>query len=141
MDRPLSILLVDDSAMDALLTEKLIARDRPDDVDIRITRARTLREARAALCVAIPDCIVQDWNLPDSRGDRDSLLITEARGAPVVVLSGSSDPEIEKRAITSGASAFVLKKTLNESDNLFALLHRLSAERCASGNPIKEETR
>lgn len=126
MDRVLSLLLVDDSAPDAFLTVKLLERDKPDGVALKVRRARGLAAAAAALAAERFDCVLLDWNLPDGRGRGNiARLRAVAPQAPIVVLSGFASAAAQREALDEGAQAFVLKQALGDADNLYARVAQL----------------
>ncbi len=98
----LRVLLVEDEPGDAFLATERLA-DSPG-ADFEIHHAPTLRQALAILEVGGIDAVICDLNLPDSRGlDTVTSLRAVAGPAPVLVLSGSVDEDLERRAMEAGA--------------------------------------
>jgi len=119
----LRILLVDDSAADLLITGKLIERQRPPDVTVRITEAGRLDAACEALRLERYDCVLLDLHLPDGRGvDNVGALRRIVGNVPIVVLSGSNDPSQAERTRSAGADAYVSKRPLRSADNIFQVI-------------------
>ena len=56
-----------------------------------------------------PDLILLDLMLPNVDGIEAASLIREESDAPIVVLTGSNDPEILERAEAAGTTGLVLK--------------------------------
>jgi DNA-binding NarL/FixJ family response regulator len=106
-DQPLRVMLVEDHEHVLWGLKKLIAGEWPRLVVSG--SARTVDEARAALRENTHDVVVLDVLL----GCDDALeqLPGEiaAAGAALVVLTGSSDPALHRRAAECGALAVVAK--------------------------------
>jgi two-component system, cell cycle response regulator len=106
----LSILLVEDDPIFARLVRAAL-EPSPAGSEWRLSFATTLAEACAT--TETPDLILLDLTLPDARG-LDTLVRVRERFAfvPVILLTGLEDPEIEERALTSGAQDFLGKDEL-----------------------------
>jgi CheY-like chemotaxis protein len=76
-----------------------------------------------------PDLILLDLTLPRMNGIDAASLIREQSDAPILVLTGSNDPELLERATAAGTSGLVLKP-FSEHGLLSAVRSRL-AERDA----------
>ena len=75
-----------------------------------------------------PDVIVVDLNLPNVTGLEACRQITQANPeAKVVVFSAVNDPDVTRRALKVGASAFVFKGA--GGDDLLSTVKRLSDHR------------
>lgn len=119
----LSILLVEDSAADALITTKIIERFRPDHTNVRITHITRLRDAQEALQGKAFDCVLMDLHLPDGRGSSNITTIRRhAPDLPVVVLSGSFEGDMEPDALARGAAACFVKRPVSMAENLYAAI-------------------
>lgn len=120
------VLLVEDHQHVLWGLEKLIEGEWPRMV-VSAT-ASTVEAAAEALRRGESDVVVLDVFL----GERNSLgeiaALSLARGAKIVVLTGSRDPEIRRRAIHAGVSAVVLKEQPAE-----VLLHEI--ERACARQP------
>jgi DNA-binding NarL/FixJ family response regulator len=74
-----------------------------------------------------PDAIVIDLNLPNVNGLEACRQITQANPeAKVILFSAMNDPDIKKRALEVGASAFVSK--LAGDGDLLSTIKRLCAQ-------------
>lgn len=106
----LSILLVEDDPLFARLVRAAL-EPSPAGVEWRLSHATTLSEACAT--TETPDLIILDLTLPDARG-LDTLVRVRERFpvVPVILLTGLEDPEIEERALSSGAQDFLGKDEL-----------------------------
>jgi CheY-like chemotaxis protein len=102
---PARILMLEDNAMDVLLTVELLP-------EYEFVVVETLAGAMEALNGSQAfDCIVADMSVPDADG---AAIITALRAmasdsAPVLAHSGSSDPELEAAVLAAGAYAMVRK--------------------------------
>lgn len=72
-----------------------------------------------------PDLILLDLTLPRVGGIEAAALIREQSDAPIVVLTGSSDPEVLERAEAAGTSG-VVRKPFSEHGLLSAVRSRLA---------------
>ena len=131
-DRPIKVLLVEDSADDAdLLVEALAevssARFRVDQVERFDTMLEYLDNEQF-------DIVLLDLSLPDSQGIETFVRIRgQAPGVPVVVLTGLDDETVAVRALHEGAQDYLVKGKL-DSDVLVRSIryalerHRLQVE-------------
>jgi two-component system response regulator len=107
------ILLVEDCDSDALLIEQAF---RKAGVANRLLRARSASAARSLLCpdwpARRPVFVLLDLKLPDLSG-YELLKWMRAEetlaGVPVVVVTGSENPEEEARSERAGADGFYRK--------------------------------
>ena len=117
MDRPMHVLLVEDSADDAAAVRRLADALRPP---VMLTVARDGREAAACLsngerratAPALPEVILLDLQLPGTPGIELLRWIKgdpALRQVPVVVLSGSDLDEDVREAQTLGAHSYIVK--------------------------------
>jgi len=106
--RPIEILLVEDSPSDAqLLSESL--RDYPLQT-FALERAERLDEALALLARKPFDVVLLDLNLPDSSGLETCERMARAAGqAPVIVLTGADDEKIAAEALRVGVQDYLVK--------------------------------
>ncbi|MFI2752666.1 PP2C family protein-serine/threonine phosphatase [Cellulomonas sp. P22] len=109
LDRTMRVLLVEDDDGDALLVEESLL---DAGLDVRIVRARTIREALEHLDV---DCVLLDLGLPDAMG-LDALDRLLAAGAPaVVVLTGLAGSDLGLEAVSCGAQDYLVKGEVDGS--------------------------
>lgn len=107
VESPITLLLIEDDAGDALLVEEMIVESA---VDFRLTWARSLTEARAQLTDAPPDCIVLDLNLPDAHGLEGLAAVQRlARAIPIVVMTGLAEEHTGLAAVSGGAQDYLVK--------------------------------
>lgn len=104
---PLRILLVEDSAADALLLRAHAAESRPGN---EIAHVRTLLSAEMALSSQAYDCVLLDLHLPDAIEISGlSRLVSRWPHMPVLALTGQYDGNLGTAAIRTGAQDFLIK--------------------------------
>lgn len=108
-DEPLTLLIVDDDAVDvALLRDQLstVRRSPP----FRVEAVGRLVDALRRVKSRDVDVVLLDLGLPDSSGlDGVERLCSQAPEVPVVVLTGVQDEDTGLRAVQRGAQDFLLK--------------------------------
>lgn len=102
------ILLVEDNPADALLLKHTLAETGAGPCEVAF--AESLGEAVRSLETGLPDVILLDLSLPDSRG----LATVERTNAaapsvPIVVLTGLDDEAIALEAVRRGAQDYLVK--------------------------------
>lgn len=103
---PISVLVVDDSAM----ARKMLIKSLPPDWDIEIRQACNGEEALAAYREGRADVIFLDLNMPgiDGYGVLETLQ-AEDLNCFVIVVSADVQPQARERVMKLGAIAFVQK--------------------------------
>ena len=95
MPQSLSVLHIEDDFADAMLLQHALCDAGGYDMELQVVR--TLRDARFKLSRNTYDLIIADLRLPDSTQPSQtvSLLERQAKGTPILVLSGSAgvDPQ------------------------------------------------
>jgi signal transduction histidine kinase len=106
-DRPLRVLLVEDSLDDAELLERYLGRHGPS-ADVR--RVETLAAFREALDAGSWDVILADYNLGAFTAvDALDVLKSSGHDVPFIIVSGSIGEEGAVGAMRAGAHDFFLK--------------------------------
>lgn len=99
----MNVLFVEDS----LLCQELVKRTTEKEFPfVRLTCVGTLTEARKL--VEDADVVVLDLGLPDAEHDEVYGWITECN-KPVVIYTGSTEPEVAFQAVNAGALNIVCK--------------------------------
>ncbi len=102
------ILVVDDSAVDRHLTEKLLAKD-----GLAVLSAANGREALEILGRESVDCVLTDMQMPELDGLQ---LVQEVRArfpaVPVILMTAHGSEEIAVEALQKGAASYVPKRNL-----------------------------
>lgn len=108
----MKVLLIEDSASDAVLIKTHLERAR--SLALRIEHAWRLEDGLAALTRERWDAVLLDLGLPDSNGI-DSLRIIQAAGQnpPVIVLTGNINEEMGLDAVKHGAQDYLNKNQMN----------------------------
>ncbi len=120
----LELLLIEDDPGDAYLFEELLSEEL---ADVRITKARTLREAQESMDPGIR-CVVVDLSLPDAEGlDLLRSVLVMAPRAAVLVLTGRGDAGAGVAAVAAGAEDYLVKQEVDGP--LLARAIRYSLER------------
>jgi len=105
---PLRLLLVEDNPADArLLTEYLCG---PHPEEFHCTHVAMLAEALRYIRADHFDLVLLDLSLPDSQGlDTVRSVAHQARGTPIVVLTGADDEMLGVAAVRNGAQDYLVK--------------------------------
>jgi DNA-binding NarL/FixJ family response regulator len=108
-DRRVRVLIADDHR---LFVESLILMlEAEDEIEV-VGDAADGREAAALTAMLRPDVVVMDLDMPIMDGfEATAAVRNSSPRSQVVVLTGSRDPEDERRAIAAGAAAFLHKDT------------------------------
>lgn len=137
IDRPISVLLVEDDDADAFLVGELLA-DADVEADLRaeLHRARSVDEALGILSLVSVDCLLLDLGLPDAEGLGALHRIIEGIDVlpvqpAVVVLTGNTAHDLGSAAVADGADDYLVKGDV-DGDALarclrYATLRRRSA--------------
>lgn len=108
----LRVLLVEDSILDAAIFQKQILKERGETV--WILHVKTLKAATLILRKRSFDLVVLDLGLPDSDGlGTISSLRKQCANIPIVVLTGSEDEMMQRRALELGADDYILKNSMS----------------------------
>ena len=105
---PIRVLLVEDSAADALLLKHALAEASGES--FQVTHAELMAEAVRRLSSESFDAILLDLSLPDSHGVK---TVAQANAAaphlPIVVMTGLDDEATALEAVRQGAQDFLIK--------------------------------
>ncbi|VAW82906.1 diguanylate cyclase/phosphodiesterase (GGDEF & EAL domains) with PAS/PAC sensor(s) [hydrothermal vent metagenome] len=129
MQKPLRVLIVDDSEDDAAL---LVRQIRKGDYEPVVTRVETLEALHQAMGGAVWDIIISDHNMPEFDSIAVLGVIREYAGdVPVLIVSGSIGEDKAVSAMKAGASDYVMK------DNLARLVPVIGRELREAGSRRK----
>ncbi len=102
------LLLVEDNADDVVLIGEYLADSR--QADFVLTTVERLGAAERLLQTRSFDAILLDLQLPDVQGLATfERLLSGARGAPIVILSGNDDEDLALKAVHAGAQDYLVK--------------------------------
>ncbi len=112
LDRDVDLLAVEDSD----LFFNLIAAYFKKNENIKLSRAKTIKETLARLARAKPDLILLDYELPDGTG----LELLEKLGSkradiPVVAITGMGNEEIASSFLKAGAYDYLAKSSISRA--------------------------
>lgn len=133
--RAFSVLLVDDQRIVGIALERLLASEQ----DIKLHCCYTALDAVARANELVPTVILQDLVLPDVHGltlVRMFRANPSTAATPIVVLSGNDDAVTRTRALSEGASDYLVK--LPSKVDLVACIrrHAGSAGETAAAEPV-----
>lgn len=110
MQKPLRVLIVEDSEDDAMLMVRQICKGGYDPA---VSRVETLQELRNAMNDNTWDVIISDHNLPEFDSITALGVVREHAGdVPVLIVSGSIGEEAAVSAMKAGASDYIMKDNL-----------------------------
>lgn len=109
------ILLVEDcECYSRLISSKL--REKLGD-SIAIDTAGSIRETIAAFTRSVYDLVILDLLLPDSGGLETLQSLKElSNDVPIIVLTGINDEKVKLQALAGGASAYVEKEGMGDTE-------------------------
>ena len=109
-DKPIKILLIEDSLTAARHTQKMLAKEKSAQFDVEIEYADRLSAGLEHIAKGGIDIVLLDLSLPDSDGLHTFTRVqTQAPKVPVVVLSGLEDEKLAIEAVKKGAQDYLVK--------------------------------
>lgn len=136
-DRPIRLLLVEDSPGDARLFTEMIKEARA--FQFELVHRDSLDRALAFLAEQRPDMIVLDLGLPDGGGLEAIHRVQRAAAAvPLVVLTGLDDEAAAIQALHAGAQDYLIKGQMSTSLLVRAL--RYAFERHGMQMALRKES-
>ena len=127
--KKLSILLVEDSDVDAFLFKSCFDRSELAGSTLRVTR--TLSEAVDVLGQSQKiDALFLDLNLPDSEGiDTLKQLLPHTGSRPVIIISAEGDQTVVRNALRSGAQDYLVKGNYDPLRIEHAIIYSIERQR------------
>ncbi|HPX61288.1 MAG TPA: PAS domain S-box protein [Deltaproteobacteria bacterium] len=108
-ERPLRILLVEDSEHDLLAFKRALSKSNFQHELVHFPRAEQALEALAS-ATAEPDLLVSDYKLPGMTGlEMFSIINQQQRNYPVLMLTGSGTEELAVEALKAGVDDYMIK--------------------------------
>jgi DNA-binding NarL/FixJ family response regulator len=109
IDRRVRVLIADDHRL--FVESLMLMLEVEDEIEV-VGQAADGREAAALTEVLRPDVVVMDLDMPVMDGfEATSSVRRTSPRTQVVVLTGSRDPDDERRAFSAGAAAYLHKDT------------------------------
>jgi PAS domain S-box-containing protein len=110
MDRPLRVLIVEDSVAD---TELLVRELQSGGYRVTHERVQTAAALKAALARSTWDVVISDYDLPMFSGPAAlEILQATSLDVPFIMISGTIGEEIAVSALKAGAHDFLVKGRL-----------------------------
>jgi CheY-like chemotaxis protein len=118
--RSIEILIVDDNPADAILMKDFLREHYPAKITVVQDGEEALRLLLTRVCT--PDLILLDLRLPKMNGHEAAKRIRRKITArvPIIILSGSQNPDDISFAYAVGVNAYVEKPT--EPDALLKMM-------------------
>jgi len=131
--KPLQILLVEDSAGDARLLREMFRTEKPGS--FVLTHVERMSDAISHLAKGGMDIVLLDLGLPDGHGlDTVRRAQAAAPGIPLIVLTGLDDEALAAQAMKEGAQDYLIKGQIENRALPRALRHAIERNR------MQEET-
>ncbi|MEX3896246.1 ATP-binding protein [Paraburkholderia sp. BR10954] len=139
IDHEIHILLIEDSATDALLIDRVLE----DVVEFKyhVARTESMAEGVARARTANFDLVILDLGLPDAKGGLDTFRKFQQMvpDMPVLVLTGLDDNSVGLQSIQHGAQDYLLKKDIRASELSRAIRYAIERHRVAVELRASEE--
>ncbi|MGF6538990.1 PAS domain S-box-containing protein [Paraburkholderia youngii] len=133
------ILLIEDSATDALLIDRVLE----DVVEFKyhVARTESMAEGVARARTAHFDLVILDLGLPDAKGGLETFRKFQQMvpDMPVLVLTGLDDNSVGLQSIQHGAQDYLLKKDIRASELSRAIRYAIERHRVAVELRASEE--
>jgi signal transduction histidine kinase len=127
-EKPLRVLLVEDSAGDARLLREMFRSEGPGS--FVLTHVERMSEALSHLAIGGLDIVLLDMGLPDGHGlDTVRRALAAAPGVPVIVLTGLDDEALAAQAMKEGAQDYLIKGQIENRALPRALRHAIERYR------------
>lgn len=128
MEKPIRVLLVEDSAVDSRLLQLLLGDSKT--MFFAWTCVTTLADALVKLGGEQFDVVLSDLTLPDSHGfETFQALHAQAPAMPMIVLSGTDDDMMALQAVREGAQDYLVKGKVDTHVLSRAITYAIERER------------
>ncbi len=137
-DKPINILLIEDSPGDARLIREFLAEN--GDGCFHLEWAERLEEGLRHLDAGHVDLVLLDLSLPQSAGlDTLAVVLAHAPRIPAVVLTALDDVAVAVEAVRRGAQDYLVKRQLD--GRLLVRAVRYAVERKQIGEALEKANR
>jgi len=124
----IKVLLIEDNPGHARLIRESLAEATHQPFDLEVVN--TLGTGIQRLSAGGVDAILLDLALPDSFGfETFNTAKPQARGVPIIVLTGQDDQNLALKLVQEGAQDFLAKADLSGNNLTRAILHAIERER------------
>src|ERR1035437_3712886 len=136
--KPVRVLLVEDSASDALLLQESLGESRPGEFDF--THVESWAEAVQCMREKEFEVLLLDLLLPDITG-RETFLRAraEAPHLPIVVLTGEANEELGLDAVRNGVQDYLIKGQAYGRQTVRALRYAIERKQVEDALKLTEE--
>jgi diguanylate cyclase (GGDEF)-like protein len=136
-ERPLAVLLVEDSRTDAELMASMLRHSSAARFDVTV--AGTLANGLEWLARRSPDVVLLDLTLPDSeRLATYRAVRNRSPEVPVVVITGLQESGLGQMAVQQGAQDFLTKGAVTEGRLVETLLFAVERARRAGAGVLRD---
>ena len=139
-NKPLKILLVDDSATDRAIFKRYLAQNK--FASYIFSEAESIREGEDLVGTSHPDCVLLDYDLPDGNGiDLINRINSEygVNSVPIVILSGVESIEVALETMARGAQDFLVKNRATAADLVRAIDNAIDKARLYRERTLAEQ--
>lgn len=121
MNKPISILLIEDSPTDAMLMNENLRG--VSDFTYEMDFAESLEPGFEKLIEKKFDVVILDLGLPDSNGVKTFSRVKEkAHNTPIIIVTGNDDRDVLSEALNQGADNYLIKESANGNRIAIAIL-------------------
>ncbi len=132
------ILIIEDNVQAVKLVEAYL--DAAREMSFSLVSARRLSAGLDLLSETEVDLILLDLSLPDSYGfETFANLYAEADQIPIIILTGTDDHEMARKAVKAGAQDYLLKDEVSGNLLVYAIRHAI--ERKQAQEALKKHNR
>ncbi|MDX1453114.1 MAG: EAL domain-containing protein [Oleiphilaceae bacterium] len=126
----LKILYIEDTTSDVEVVRAMLQRAHKQGLPLELSDCPSLSEGLIHIEQQMPDLILLDLDLPDSRGvEGVRHVVRRAPQVPVVVISSTSEEEAGEAAITLGAEDYLVKGKYSYADLVRSIRYAMGRRR------------
>lgn len=127
-DRPIRIMLIEDSPDDTDLFRDLLAS--VPSISYAVTHVERMREALRLLGVEPFELILLDLGLPDSQGfDTFARISEQSPDIPIIVLTGLDNDALAMQTVQNGAQDYLVKAQVDGPGLIRAIRYAIERHR------------
>jgi two-component system sensor histidine kinase UhpB len=108
------IILIEDDPMFSQMIHFQLTSISSEFSTGHIQHATSIKDFEDILSFFLPDLILLDLNLPDSKGlDTYMIVKNKCPNSAIIILSGSDDEDLAAKIVQNGAQDYILKSDVN----------------------------